>query len=92
MRISKRSLEGYLLEDNRVSGGALQETPVVTCAHCQVQVRLNPGRVRDRARCAQCDKYICDFCDGIAQKTVGKCLNYQRQLDDIERQIRRNLR
>jgi hypothetical protein len=86
MRHSKRSLEGYYLEDNRASGGQLREHPIVTCAHCQFQIVLNPGRTRDRDRCARCDKYICDGC-ALTMKITLECHNFQRQLDAFEAQV-----
>ena len=91
MRHTKRSLEGYYLIDDRASGGALQEYPIVTCAHCHSQIVLNPGRTRDRAECPQCDKYICDGCAFLADKQIGKCLNFQRHLDDVQRNAFREL-
>lgn len=91
MRHSKRSLEGYFMVDDRASGGTLTELPVVTCAHCHRQILLNPGRTRERAECPQCDKYICDWCAAAAQSVVGKCQNFQRHLDQVEKQALREL-
>jgi hypothetical protein len=75
MRHSKRSLEGYLIIDNRVGprvpkmgdameipAGATWESATVTCSHCHCVVILNPDRTRERHYCAKCDKYICDGC------------------------------
>lgn len=58
--VSKRSREGYLLIDNRVSGGELQELPTITCAHCNVVVVLNMQRTRPRGHCWKCAAYVCD--------------------------------
>lgn len=60
MIFSKRSQEGFLLIDDRASGGPLRETPTVTCSHCQVIVILNPQRTRPRGYCRKCDHYVCD--------------------------------
>lgn len=60
MRFSKRSNEGYLLVDNRLSGGTLFESATITCKHCQQIVVLNPDRTRPRGYCRGCDHYICD--------------------------------
>mgnify|MGYP001573323576 CR=1 FL=1 len=57
---SKRSLENYLLIDNRCSGEGMQEMPTLTCCHCHIQVKLNPMRTRDRHWCWKCDAYVCD--------------------------------
>jgi len=90
MRRSKRSLEGYYMVDNRASGGTLEERPIVTCAHCQFQVALNPGRTRDRAECPRCDKYICDVCALLYKQTL-ECQNFHRTLDQHERKAFREL-
>ena len=51
---------GYLLIDNRASGGKMQEMATMTCAHCQLVVVLNAARKRARGYCAKCHAYICD--------------------------------
>lgn len=51
---------GYLMVDNRASGGKLVEMPTLTCAHCQKIVVLNPERKRTRGYCRKCDAFICD--------------------------------
>ena len=51
---------GYLMVDNRPSGGKLLELATLTCAHCQLIVVLNPERKRARGYCPKCDAYICD--------------------------------
>ena len=55
-----RGGRGYLLVDNRVSGGQLVEMPTLTCAHCGVVVVLNPQRTRPRGLCFKCNAYVCD--------------------------------
>ena len=60
MMFSKRSLEGYLMIDNRASGGALLEQATATCSHCHTQVIMNPQRTRERGYCRKCDHYVCD--------------------------------
>lgn len=81
---SLRSQEGYLLVDNRHSGGALFEGAVSTCSHCQRQILRNPARTRERAFCFKCNHYICDECGA-----VGECRPYARTLDMLESSIRR---
>ncbi len=90
MRHTKRSLEGYYLVDNRASGGTLEERPIVTCAHCQRQIVLNPGRTRDRFECPRCDKYLCDDC-AVLYRQTDDCVNFQRQLDQREKDAFREL-
>lgn len=66
-----RGGRGYLLIDNRASGGELYEFNTLTCAHCACVVVLRdnnftrafPGtapRARERGYCAKCNAYICD--------------------------------
>ena len=55
-----RGGRGYLMIDNRASGGTLQEMNTMTCAHCGVVVVLNPERTRERGYCNKCHAYICD--------------------------------
>ena len=70
---SKRSLEGYLLIDNRLAprvpsfhgtpeipAGASYESATITCSHCHTVVILNPDRTRPRNYCGKCDHYVCD--------------------------------
>jgi hypothetical protein len=74
---SRHRPEGYLLIDDRCSGGRLRETATATCSHCHVQVVLNPLRQRERGYCRKCDAYICDTC-------VGKdCLPLSKVFDDL---------
>lgn len=49
------------------------ERDVKQCSHCQRQVVLHPGRVRDRAVCPKCYHYICDQCEAIRVKS-GACV------------------
>lgn len=69
---SKRALEGYLLIDNRASGGGMSEAPVLTCSHCHAQLIVNPLRTRERPWCRKCDHYLCDGCAAVASQT-GEC-------------------
>lgn len=77
---SKRSLEGYLLQDNRASGDGMVETAVLTCSHCHRQILVNPDRTRPREYCAKCDHYICDWC-AAARKGVDECRPMNQVLD-----------
>lgn len=92
--LSKRSLEGYLLIDNRnapavpsiggapaIAAGATFESATLTCSHCHAVVVLNPGRTRERHWCAKCDKYVCDGC-----AAVGECRPLNQILDTLQNQ------
>lgn len=76
---SKRSLEGYLLLDNRAAGGRLVEQATLTCSHCHAIVVLNPERSRARNWCSGCDKYVCDnpMCH-------AKCVPLNKVLDSLQ--------
>lgn len=51
---------GYLMIDDRASGGGLKEFNTLSCAHCNTVVVLNPARTRERGYCSKCHAYICD--------------------------------
>lgn len=77
-RFSKKSLEGYLIIDDRMSGGRMIEEGTLTCAHCHAIVRINPLRTRPRNYCAKCDHYVCDNaaclldCNGSFNKVLDE--------------------
>ena len=48
-----------------VGEGKRMSTATVGCPHCGSCVVLNPMRLRERAHCYQCNKYICDVCDAV---------------------------
>lgn len=81
---SLRRHEGYLLSDNRLSGGALVELPIVTCSHCQRGVVMNPGRTREREYCPKCDHYLCDQCGLTRKLDGGECRNFNQLLDTMQ--------
>ena len=83
---TKKSLEGYLLIDNRATHGGVLETSTLTCSHCQRQIIRNPDRTRDRAYCPKCDHYICDGCEMLRIQT-GMCRPFKQVLDMAEKQI-----
>ena len=81
---SLRRREGYLLNDQRVSGGALVECPTVTCSHCHTVVIVNPARTRAREYCPKCDRYICDACGLTRKLDGGACRNFSKVLDELQ--------
>jgi hypothetical protein len=70
---SKRAHEGYLLVDNRCSGGGVLELPTLTCSHCSQIMAVNPLRTRERGYCRKCDHYICDNCNAQRVVSGGEC-------------------
>ena len=91
---SKRSLEGYLLIDNRHAPGPGGETfvevPTLTCSHCERQILVQPLRTRSRHYCRTCDHYICDQCAVIAAQS-GKCEPFKTMLDRLQEEAAREL-
>ena len=67
--------KGYLMIDNRPSGGKLVEMATQTCAHCNCIVVLNPERKRKRISCKKCNAYVCDnkVCESICSP-IEKCV------------------
>lgn len=85
MSRSLRSLENYLMIDDRASGGGLREVATLTCCHCQVQVVLNPLRTRERNHCRKCHAYVCDRPGCVAECNGG----LSNMLDDMREAIAR---
>ena len=79
---TKRSHEGYLLNDNRASGGGVSELPTITCCHCQRIVVLNPLRTRERGYCRKCDHYVCD--DPACNLD---CRPFKAMIDDLQDEV-----
>lgn len=84
---SLRSQEGWLMIDNRCSGGGLQEMPTATCSHCHAQVLLNPLRTRERNFCRKCYAYVCDRAECIIECNGS----LHRVFDDAEKAIRQGI-
>lgn len=84
---SKTNGEGYLLIDNRASGGAVVERATITCSHCQRQMFRNPTRERERAYCRSCDHYICDECKAI--EAVAGCRTFAKFINRLDSQTHR---
>lgn len=70
-----RNGHGYLMKDERASGGELKEYSVFTCMHCGSAVVMHPERARKRGYCAPCNGLVCD--DKLCNSTctpVEKCI------------------
>jgi hypothetical protein len=79
---------GYLLLDNRLSGGQRLEASTYTCTHCGGVVVLNPERQRERAKCHSCRHQICDHCAAAYYQT-HECRPLSRAIDEhFERVVR----
>lgn len=85
--LTERSREGYLLIDHRNSPGTAAVGPGVTfesatntCFHCQRIVVLNPDRTRERYRCPDCFRYVCDQCAAV-RAAGGACTPFVKRLE-----------
>ena len=87
---SKRSIEGYYLNDNRTASMAagmpagVYESATITCSHCQRVVILRPDRSRARGYCPKCDHYVCDACEAVRVANAGACVTMNQIIDEIQ--------
>jgi hypothetical protein len=66
----------------QVSEGQLLELKTNHCCHCGTVVIVNPDRIRERAFCQLCNKYICDIC-GLEQRLPNYVhKTYTQQLEE----------
>lgn len=71
--------QGKLQPGDVVRGGAMLETGIKCCNHCQRVILLNPQRQRDRHTCLKCYAYVCDQC-----YASGECIPIWKVLDDLQ--------
>lgn len=89
---NKRLSGGYLRIDHRESPGIegspfhakgmFFEADTRNCSHCSRMVILRPDRIRSRAWCPKCDKYICDQCEAERVRT-GVCKPFKQVIDEF---------
>jgi hypothetical protein len=72
---------GYVMVDNRASGGTLVEYDTVSCRHCQAVVKVTRGQ-REGFYCMHCGGPVCRHCG-----TLGSCTPFMKKVDD---RLRRN--
>jgi len=77
----ERKEGGWLMVDNRLSGGKLLEASTFTCTHCGAVVVMNPERTRERTKCFSCQHIICDNCAAIYSQT-RVCDSLARKIDE----------
>lgn len=70
--------KGFLMIDNRASGGELLELPTLTCCHCNSVVVLNAMRKSERGFCFTCNAFRCDD-----KKCADDCYSMKRSIDLI---------
>jgi hypothetical protein len=71
------------------AGQGLFESATITCSHCQAIVIRNPDRVRERAYCSKCDRYLCDACGALYGMTK-ECRSIFKQLDVAQEAAAKN--
>lgn len=74
-----------------VPEGTILEASIITCAHCQRGIILNPQRGHSREWCSGCDHYICDNC-GLIRRIDGMCRSMRQLLDRLQERAFQNAR
>lgn len=86
-RIIGKQHVGYLKNDNRVSGGALEESDVKGCNHCQKIMTLADWRKKG-GWCYCCDNYVCFSC--VERTKKEGCVPWRKFVDrQLEAQAQR---
>ena len=70
--------------------GPGREADVLSCAHCQFQIFVQPPKGKDSVRidrCGQCDAAVCPKCADELVRTL-KCAPFQKRLETIESRAR----
>jgi len=71
---------GYYYNDDRASGGKLEESDVLGCKHCEAGIKKSDWiRNAGYARCSSCDGFMCDPC--YDKYKVEGCQVFQRFID-----------
>lgn len=71
---------GYLLNDNRASGGELREYDTVSCKHCQAIIKLSVGKKKKITYwCGPCSGEICEHCKSTDN---GVCIPFMKKLEE----------
>lgn len=78
---------GYLLNDNRVSGGEVLEMDTIACCHCRAVIRIVikgcTKAYETPFNCEHCKKPICRYC---AEVLLGACPgDYMSVVEHAER-------
>lgn len=67
---------GYVMVDNRASGGGLREDDLLGCLHCQALIDKSKWSA-EGAFCHVCYGPICSFCD--ERKTTFGCEVFEKR-------------
>ena len=71
---------GYLFNDNRASGGTVEEADVTTCAHCQ-RILLKKHQTFEGAWCGRCGAPVCHQGPCAARTEARGCLAFIAQVE-----------
>ena len=85
---------GYLLVDNRASGGRLEEFDTKPCKHCKAVLKVYKPPYTHRCNqdckqygcdheqfwCSRCKGMLCQFCGKKAYKE-GACSIYEKEIE-----------
>lgn len=70
---------GYVMNDNRASGGKLVEDDLFNCFHCQASIHKGNWKAYGENKCAACDGPVCSICK-FKMATHG-CQNFKRYFE-----------
>lgn len=89
---SRFAQSGYLINDNRASGGLREEDDILACNHCSALLRASEWK-RAGGYCTGCDKPLCTRCLSEVGRTgcVPEVARLERAIADDYRR-RQNAR
>lgn len=74
---------GYMMIDNRASGGVLVEKDTTFCRHCQAVIDKKKWREDGGIwKCSKCDGPVCHACTKKAAANGYACQPWRKQLED----------
>ena len=71
---------GYIMNDNRASGGVLTEDDVLGCKHCQACIDKRNWKAFGENRCFKCDEPVCSICN-LKMRATGECTNFEKVVE-----------
>lgn len=79
---------GYVMNDNRASGGTLTEDDILGCVHCQACIDKHNWKKYGENRCYACDGPVCSICK-FDMAAGGGCKNFHKVVERaIEDRVR----
>lgn len=71
---------GYVMNDNRASGGKLVEADVLGCGHCQCSISKPNWIAYGENKCWSCDEPMCSICT-FEYKATHVCTNFKKLVE-----------